>query len=144
MEWVRIVLNDGLRLIAAAVLAGAAIGVVLCLDRRAEALDRELAQELATHHFERSSWFAIQGWTRADDDPELRVRFRDEALWHARRARAFQRMSPAEVVAEAERDAEHDRLEGRLMDRVLTRRAARLAGASPTEGTGRDALAATP
>src|SRR3954447_8397099 len=115
MEWKRAVRTLGVRsLIVAAAVLVVALGVAV--ERSLRGQDRELCQELVIHHFERSSWFAMNAEKYADIDPELTRRFKEMAAWHARRAREFQRMDPSNVAREAERDLEHDKVEGRLME----------------------------
>ena len=88
-------------------------------DRHRRGPDRALAQELVIHHFERSSWFAMNAGKYEAVDPDLARGFRESAAWHARRAREFQRMDAGEVAREAERDNEHDLADGRLRERAL-------------------------
>jgi hypothetical protein len=109
-------LGPGLLLVAAA-----ALGVVLWVStvRLTRGLDRALAQEFVIHHFERSSWFAMNAGKYEAVDPDLAREFRESAVWHARRAREFQRMDAGEAVREAERDNEHDLADGRLREREL-------------------------
>lgn len=78
-----------------------------------------MAQELVIHHFERSSWFALNAGKYEGLDPELSHGFRASAVWHARRAREFQRMTTGDAVRESERDAEHDLADARLLERAL-------------------------
>jgi hypothetical protein len=52
-------------------------------------------------------------------DRELTDRFREAAVWHARRAREFQRMNPGDAARESERDLEHDRSEAQPLERSL-------------------------
>jgi hypothetical protein len=101
--------------------AAAALGVVLWVstERLTRGPDRALAQEFVIHHFERSSWFAMNAGKYVAVDPDLARKFRESAAWHARRAREFQRMEAGEVAREAELDNEHDLADGRLRERAL-------------------------
>lgn len=40
-------------------------------------------------------------------------------MWHARRAREFQRMAPGDVVQESEQNLKHDIGDGALLERAL-------------------------
>ncbi len=111
--------KGGLRLLLAAVAISALAFLAPAVERYLRGQDRSLAQELTIHHFERSSWFAMNAGKYEGIDPELTRRFREVAAWHARRAREFQRMDPGEVAGESERDFEHDRSEGPLLVRAL-------------------------
>src|SRR4051812_5390196 len=95
MEWRRAVRTLGVRSLLVAV---AVLVVVLgfAVERSLRDHDRELCQEMVIHHFERSSWFAMNAEKYADIDPELPRRFMEMAVWHAKRAREFQRMSLGE------------------------------------------------
>jgi hypothetical protein len=112
----RLRLGPGLLLSIAAALA---FVLGLSAGRLTRGPDRALAQELVIHHFERSSWFAMNAGKYEAVDPGLARRFRESAAWHARRAREFQRMDAGEVAREAERDNEHDLADGRLRERAL-------------------------
>lgn len=117
-------MNFGLAvLLASAVAGGVYLG--LAVDRFARGQDRALAQELVIHHFERSSWFALNAGNYEELDPALARGFREAAAWHARRAREYQRMDPAVVARESERDTARDLSDGRLMERALRHDAAR-------------------
>jgi hypothetical protein len=118
MEWRRAVRT---LVVCSLVVATAVLVVVsgLAVERSLRGQDRELCQELVIHHFERSSWFAMNAEKYADLDPELTRRFKEIAAWHAKRAREFQRMETSNVAREAERDLEHDKVEGRLMERAV-------------------------
>ncbi|MFO0890934.1 MAG: hypothetical protein U0790_17545 [Isosphaeraceae bacterium] len=100
-------------------LVTAGVYLALAADRFARGHARALAQKLVIHHFERSSWFALNAGKLEGVDPDLAARFRESAAWHAQRARAFQRMDPAAAALESERDAPHDLSDGRLMERAL-------------------------
>jgi hypothetical protein len=117
MGWRRAVRNVGVRLlIAAAAVLAVVAGVTV--ERFLRGHDRELCQAIVIHHFERSSWFAMNAEKYAGIDPELTRRFREVAAWHARRGREFQRMEMSDVARESERDLEHDQVEGRLIERA--------------------------
>jgi hypothetical protein len=118
MEWNRAFryLGLGLLLVVAAVTA---VAIGLGIDRFARGRDRALAQELVIHHFERSSWFALNAGKYESLDSGLARGFRESADWHARRAREFQRMDTGDVARESERDAVHDLTDARLLGRAL-------------------------
>lgn len=119
MERLRTAWTSGLRLLHATVTISALVFAALTVERSLRDQDRSLAQQLTIHHFERSSWFAMNAGKYESIDPELTRRFREVAAWHARRAREFQRMDPGEVAGESERDLEHDRSEDPLLVRAL-------------------------
>jgi hypothetical protein len=119
MERVRAAWKAGLRLLVAAAAVAVLVAVGLAVERYASGRERELAQQLIIHHFERSSWLALNAGRYAKTDPELSRRFCELAAWHARRAREFQRMNTGDVARESERNLEHDPLESRLMERAL-------------------------
>jgi hypothetical protein len=116
MERSRAAWKTGLGLLIAAVAVSALVLAALAIERFVRAPDRALGQGMALHHFERSSWFALNAERYAAIDPELTDRFRELVVWHARRAREFQRMSPGDVARESERDLEHDRSEAQLLE----------------------------
>src|SRR5690349_3596731 len=99
MERPRASRNLGLGLLLV-VAAATAVAVAPGVDRFARGRDRDLAQELVIHHFERSSWFALNAGKYEGLDAELSRGFRESAVWHARRAREFRRMSTGDVVRE--------------------------------------------
>jgi hypothetical protein len=117
MDWSRRATNFRRRLVIA---AAAVLIVVLGLgiQRFLRDQDRELCHEMVVHHFERSSWFAMNAGKYEDLEPELARRFMESAAWHANRAREFQRMSLGDVVRQAEQDLEHDKVDGHLMERA--------------------------
>jgi hypothetical protein len=117
MEWRRAVRNLGTRFLFAATVVVALI-LGLSIHRFIWDRDRELRHELVAHHFERSSWFAMNAAKYEEFDPDLAQRFMESAAWHAKRAREFQRMSDGEVVHQAEQDLEHDKDDGHLMERA--------------------------
>ena len=117
MEWRRAVRNLGARFLFAATVV---LALILGLSIHRFAWDRVLRHELVAHHFERSSWFAMNAAKYEELDPELAQRFTESAAWHAKRAREFQRMSDGEVVHQAEQDLEHDKDDGHLMERAAT------------------------
>jgi hypothetical protein len=144
MGWSRALRYLGFRLLLA---AAAVLAVVLGLtvERFIRGQDRQLCQEIVIHHFERSSWFAMNAEKYESIDPELTRRFKEVAAWHARRAREFQRMITSDVARESGRDLEHDRVEGRIMEQALKynsilRKRSREA-AEKTENNGGDAQA---
>lgn len=118
MTWPRAFRNLGLGLLVVFVVAGAVV-IGLAIERTTRGQDRALAQEIVIHHFERSSWFALNAGKYEGLDPDLAQGFRESATWHAHRAREFQRMNMADVPDETERDAEHDRSDCRLLERAL-------------------------
>jgi hypothetical protein len=68
MRWPKGVrkLGLGLLLVAAAALA---VALGLAAERFTRGPDRALGQEMALHHFERSSWFALNAEKYAAIDP---------------------------------------------------------------------------
>ncbi len=119
MEETAIRRRSGLHILIAAV--GAVVIVILVVSGRGllGRPEREVIQETVIHHFERASWFALHADEYEKLCPGLGREFREMAARHARRAREYQRMNPAEPAAELEVDAAHDREEGLLMDRAL-------------------------
>src|SRR5262245_12322903 len=115
MMMARLARNSGLALLLV-VATAAAVALGIRIERMTRGEDRALAQEMAIHHFERSSWFARNAGKYEGLDPELTRRFREAAEWHARRANEFRRMDTGNVAREAERDVEHDLADGRLME----------------------------
>jgi hypothetical protein len=117
MDWHRTVRTLGIRfLIGAATVLVVFLG--LAIDRHLRRPDRDLRQELVNHHFERSSWFALNAEKYAELDPDLTRQFKEVAAWHANRAHEFQRMGFGDVVPQAERDLEHDKVDGHLIERA--------------------------
>jgi hypothetical protein len=70
MEWRRAVRNLGTRFLFAATVVLALI-VGLSIHRFVWDRDRELRHELVAHHFERSSWFAMNAAKYEELDPDL-------------------------------------------------------------------------
>jgi hypothetical protein len=141
MEWRRAVRNLGTRFLFAATVVLALI-LGLSIHRFVWDRNRELRHELVAHHFERSSWFAMNAGKYEELDPDLARRFMEAAAWHAKRAREFQRMSDGEVVHQAEQDLEHDKDDGHLMERaakygpILRKRSREASEQAEREGAG--------
>jgi hypothetical protein len=117
MEWPRAVCTLAIRL-----LIGATTVLVfflgLAIDRHLSRPDRDVRQELVNHHYERSSWFALNAEKYAEFDPDLARQFKEVATWHAERAHEFHRMSLGDVVRQADQDLEHDKVDGQLIERA--------------------------
>lgn len=114
MKWPTAMRNLGLLLATAAL-----VPLALTVERYYRGQDRSLAQQLAIHHYERSSWFAMNAGKYEAVDPELAGKFRELAKWHYGRASGFVRMPAGDVAAESERDSEHDAVEYPLLERAL-------------------------